>query len=297
MLTMALGGCCIFEQYYRVHALSVFHIITPRRIVGFIALCAAGLAASLTHQMVSVSARPVGPPTSVMQKSPSIGVLVASVDVPAGAVLSTDELQWQQWPADLAGSQFILQSNNARAKAEFTGAVARTPLVRGEPITDGKVSRASNSGLLATMLPAGVRAITVNVTAESGVGGFIQPNDHVDVVMTAPDKLESEETYDSKTIVANVPVIAVDGRLGGSAAKLAAPARTATLAVTPEQAEQITTARRIGSLSLLLRSAVDQQAASAPPGCELRVGQRDSVAVFRSGKMTQQVFIRPSCGG
>jgi pilus assembly protein CpaB len=249
------------------------------------------IAAALMINMIS---RPsTAPPAAAVLPSQSVGVLVAAKEVPAGAAITADDLMWQPWPIELTNGQFILQSNNPSAKASYTGALARSSLVRGEPISAQKIARMEESGLLATMLPAGMRAITINVTAESGVGGFVQPHDHVDVIMTASAKVAGEDTYDSRSIVSNAQVIAVDGKFNSEAGSLSA--RTTTLAVTPDQAEAITTARRIGSLSLLLRSAEDRQVGQTAMECEARIGKRESVSVFRSGTMTQQVFIRPSC--
>ena len=112
-------------------------------------------------------------------------VLVAKTDLGTGQVVGEGDIGWQTWPAASANSSFIRKTDRPDAVKDFVGAIVRTPVSSGEPIRNSKVVVAKGGGFMAAILPHGMRAITLDVSPETGAGGFILPNDHVNVVPDA----------------------------------------------------------------------------------------------------------------
>lgn len=193
---------------------------------------------------------------------PMIDVLVAQRDIAAGAPLEPGAMTWQQWPqAAIDATAMITRPEFADAVADLSGSLARSRIIRGEPIQRSKLA-AADSGFLAAILPQGKRAVSVRITAENSAGGFILPNDHVDVVFTrartAPTGTELFAR--SYTIARNLRVVAINQTVSDDNAEAAMIGETATLEVDPEQAEIITAAQAAGSLTLALRPARDSGA-------------------------------------
>jgi pilus assembly protein CpaB len=144
-------------------------------------------------------------------------------------------------------------------------------VVAGDPIRDPAVVFAKGSGFMAAILPQGMRAVSVGVTAESSAGGFILPDDHVDILLTHReknlDKNSTGEKFVTDTILRNVPVLAVDQAVAEKNGEKVVIGKTATLELMPAQAETLAHARQIGTLSLSLRSILDSQS-STPEGAE-----------------------------
>ena len=129
---------------------------------------------------------------------------------------------------------------------------------------------AKGSGFLAAVLPKGMRAVSMEVSAESGAGGFILPDDHVDIMLTrhdkAAEKLSGVEKIVSETILRNVRVLAIDQAVEEKAGQKVVVGKTATLELTPDQAETLALSRQHGTLSLALRSLVDSQSSTVEGG-------------------------------
>src|ERR1700739_2087981 len=144
-----------------------------RLIVLVIALAAGAIAAMLASGNPTPAPRP--PPLATTD------VLVAKTDLNTGQVINEGDLGWQTWRAASASSALVRKSDRPDAVKEFVGAWVRTPMLGGEPIRDSKIVMARGGGFMAAVLPHGMRAIALDISADTDAGGFILPNDHVDV--------------------------------------------------------------------------------------------------------------------
>ena len=171
-----------------------------RIIVLVIALAAGAIAAMLASGSRTPAPAPPPPPPLATTE-----VLVAKTDLNTGQVINEGDLGWQTWPAASASSALVRKSDRPDAIKEFVGALVRSPMAAGEPIRDSKVVLARGGGFMAAVLPHGMRAIALDITPENDAGGFILPNDHVDVILTRRDKwaekIAGVEKYTSETIL------------------------------------------------------------------------------------------------
>lgn len=250
-----------------------------RLIVLGIALAAGGVAAWLAR-----GADPAAPeqPKPLAQIE-SIEVLVAKQDIAIGQSVK-DEIQWQVWPKSAASPQFIQRSDRPNAIEQIAGSIARTPFARGEPIREAKLIKTDGSGFMAALLPAGMRAMSTEITPETGAAGFILPNDSVDVILTRVEKRESGEVYKSETVFTNVRVLAIDQTLEEKNGQRVVVGKIATLELNSAQVEKLALARRIGSLSLALRSIVDKKESERAEESESAFERRGGVNVVRFGQ-------------
>jgi pilus assembly protein CpaB len=189
----------------------------------------------------------------VAPASDTVDILVARTDIGVGRAVSPDNLHWQPWPVKAAGPLFIKRSARPNAIDEMKGAVARSPFVVGEPIREQKLIKAVGSGFMSAILPAGMRAVSTVISAETGAGGFILPNDYVDVLLTRAQN----DQFVSETVLRNVRVLAIDQTIEEKDGQKVVVGKTATLELSPRQAETLALSRRRGSLSLALRSLAD----------------------------------------
>ena len=197
----------------------------------------------------------------------TIDVLVASKDLPVGYRIAAGDLVWQSFPKTGIAEVYVNRLAKAGAAEEFVGLVVRAAFLAGEPVREQRLMKADR-GFMSVILSPGMRASAVEVKAASTAGGFILPNDHVDVILTrAAPKAGGAggDAYVSETILANVRVLAVDQQVsegkGESAAMLAKD--TVTLEVTPRQAEVLAQSTQLGSIALALRALRDRE--GAPP--------------------------------
>jgi len=119
-------------------------------------------------------------------------------------------VQWQPWPIAAASSEYFRQTENPGAVNQIAGSITRAGFISGEPILKAKLIRADGSGYMAALIRPGMRAISTDILPEAGVGGFILPNDHVDLILTRLEKSAGEDTFHSETILTNVRVLAID---------------------------------------------------------------------------------------
>lgn len=241
-----------------------------RLVVLGVAIAAGGIAAF----MASGSRKPAPePPAAPVVQLETVDVLVAKHDLDRGQVLHDSDIGWQTWPKAAANENFITKSARPDAIAQFKGGIVRVPLAAGQPVYDPMVVLAKGSGFVAAILPKGMRAVAVTISPESGAGGFILPEDHIDILLTrhdkATEKATATESIVSDTILRNVRVLAVDQTIEDKNGQKAVLGKTATLEVTPQQAEMLETAHQMGTLSLSLRSLADSQLAQ-PEGAEAR---------------------------
>jgi pilus assembly protein CpaB len=231
---------------------------TARLVVLAVAVAAGGLAAYLA---AGSNPPPAPPPPPQQTQIETVEILVAKADISMGQIVSAGDMQWQIWPVAAASPSFIRKKERPDAIAQLATAIARTPFVIGEPIREAKLIKANGSGFMAALLPSGMRAISTEISPETGAGGFILPNDHVDVILTRRDreaeKANGTEVHTSETLLANVRVLAIDQTIEEKNGQRVVVGKTATLELAPRQAETLALARQLGTLSLALRSLVD----------------------------------------
>src|SRR6202521_1478498 len=254
----------------------------PARIVVLVvAVAAGGLAAYLARG--PSQQEPAAPAPAVQIET--VEILVAKADITMGQVVSSQDIQWQIWPAAAASPNFVRKTDRPEAIQQLSGAIARTPFVVGEPLREAKLIRANGSGFLAAMLPSGMRAISVEISPETGAGGFILPNDHVDVILSRRDKMAEKsagvEIHTSEIILPNVRVLAIDQTVEEQNGQRVVVGKTATLELAPRQAETLALSRQLGTLSLALRSLVDSD--QDKPESSDDTGRRGNVNVVRFG--------------
>jgi len=253
---------------------------TARIVVLTIAVCAGGVAAYLAS---GSDPKPTAVETPQMDTT---DVLVARGDIALGQTVTPDDLQWQSWPSAAASSSFIRRSDRAEAMSQIVGSIARSPFLAGEPIRETKLVKGNGSGFMAAILPSGMRAISTEISPETGAGGFILPNDKVDVILTKRERVASRgstvDVINSETIMTNVRVLAIDQTVEEKNGQRVVVGKTATLELKPEQAETLARARQSGTLSLALRSLVD---ANQPNQDDDGI-KRDSVNIIRFGVPT-----------
>jgi pilus assembly protein CpaB len=230
---------------------------TARIVVLTIALSAGGVAAYLASGSDNKSL----PPEPVAQLQ-TVDVLVARSDIGLGQTVAAGDLQWQSWPATTASSGFIRRNEHPDATTEIAGSIARAPFIAGEPIRELKLVRANGSGFMAAILPTGMRAISTEISPETGAGGFILPNDRVDVILSKRDKNPTRsgapDVINSEIILSNVRVLAIDQAPKEKDGQNTVVGKTVTLELRPEQAETLARSRQTGTLSLALRSIADR---------------------------------------
>lgn len=228
-----------------------------RIVVLGIAVVAGGLAALMAGRQAAVEA-PTPAPVANLDITE---VLVAKGDIGLGQSVSAADMQWQTWPVAAAGPSFIRKPQKPNAIQDFSGSIARAPMVAGEPIREAKLIKANGSGFMAAILPAGMRAVSTEISAETGAGGFILPNDRVDVLLSRRDrdaeKSAGHDTFVSETILNNIRVLAIDQAIEEKNGQKVVVGKTATLELSPRQAETLALSRQLGTLSLALRSLAD----------------------------------------
>src|SRR6266853_1938289 len=228
-----------------------------RIIILGVALAAGGVAAYLVQ---SDEPAPVAAPPPVAAVATN-DVLVAGGDIGIGQAVSPQTLRWQTWPATAtASASFILKKQRPNGIEQIAGSSARAPFAAGEPIREDKLIR-GNGGYLAAVLPAGMRAISTPISPETGAGGFILPNDRVDVVLIRAQKTTTGDLYTSETILTNVRVLAIDQTVEEKNGQRVVVGKIATLALNARNSETLVLATRLGTMALALRSMADGKAA------------------------------------
>ena|SRR6476620_120550 len=260
---------------------------TARLVVLAIAVSAGGVAAYLASG--SEPKTHVAEPTPQL---PTVDVLVAKSDISLGQAVGPDDVQWQTWPSATASSNFIRRPERPDATAQIAGSVARSPFIAGEPIREPKLVKTNGSGFMAAVLPGGMRAVSTEISPETGAGGFILPNDRVDVILSKREKSTGGSDYvTSEVMLSNIRVLAIDQAPREKDGQNSVVGKTATLELKPGQAEVLARARQTGTISLALRSLVDAMAPAAPRSEQSGDG---IVTVFR-GEEREILSCTPLC--
>jgi pilus assembly protein CpaB len=225
-----------------------------RLVVLAVAIGSAGLAIYMARGLVGQKRVE----TVQVNKIETVDVLVASKNLQMGEKLAGGSIAWQAWPKSTVSSLMITNEAQPDARTKYETARARANIFEGEPILEKKLVLPNENGFMSAILPKGMRAISVNVSAETGAGGFILPNDRVDVLLTRKiDDGTSKKSAASETVLTNVRVLAIDQTFrpkGEEDKEYVVADKTATLELDPRQAEVISMAQDVGQLSLALRS-------------------------------------------
>lgn len=265
-----------------------------RLIILGVAIAAAGGAGYVAKNMASA------PPAEIMvdsgPKEPSINlsdVLVLSGDVPMGSVIG-DQLAWQAWPTDGINENFITRASDPEALDKLKNSIARVTMYGGEPLRKSKLVGEGQS-FMSSILPSGSRAVATQISADTSAGGFILPNDYVDVIMTRRSDTAAASGagggFITETILKNIKVLAIDQAIQedeeGRRVKVGT---TATLELSPQQAEIITVAQQMADrLTLALRSVADAQEKPTEEADYLVSGngKRGTVRLIKSGEVSE----------
>jgi pilus assembly protein CpaB len=253
-----------------------------RLVVLGVALAAGGLAALLAG---GGGEKPAPEPKPVAQID-TTDVLVAKSDIGAGMPVSEQELEWKMWPTASAGPNFIRKSDRPNAIEDLSKSYTRTAISAGEPIQESRLMKAGQSGYMAAILPSGMRAVSTEIKPETGAGGFIIPGDHVDVILYRRDKdaekSSGTEAHVSETILTNIRVLAIDQTVEDKNGQKVVVGKTATLELSPSQAETLVLAQQVGVVSLSLRSIADRAKSQEADD----TSQRGAINVIRYGAST-----------
>ncbi|MGX1790326.1 Flp pilus assembly protein CpaB [Bosea sp. NPDC055332] len=241
--------------------------MSPARIIILAVAVVAGLGAAL---LIGRPPKVTAPSVTTYEPAPTVEVLVAATDIPLGNKLAAGDLKWLAWPLASLPTGVIRRQDLPAGEGEFVGQIARAPLFGSEPIRPEKLLKAE-SGFLSAVLPPGKRAIAITTDNRGAntAGGFILPNDRVDVIRTTRDDSNSKDGSPpvSETLIANVRVLAIGQSIQEKNGEKVVVGETATLELDPRQAEAVTLAQKTGSLSLALRSLQDAGDKS-PPSAE-----------------------------
>jgi pilus assembly protein CpaB len=192
--------------------------------------------------------------TAEIPKTAVIKILVATHGLPAGQFLQPNDLEWQTWPQDAINASYIV--SGSRSVDDLVGSVVRAGIAGGEPITDARLIKKGDRGFLSAIMAPGTRAVTVQLQQTTGLGGLVLPGDHVDVLLTAsvPSGVQNEPEHKAaETVLEDIRVIAIDQKMSDMSNETVM-ARSATLEVTPKQAEILALVSEMGKLALTLRS-------------------------------------------
>jgi len=219
--------------------------------------------------------------TQIIQAAPTLAtdrVLVAKKDLPLGALVSPGDIDWQVWPSADISPNMIRETVTKGAVEDIAGSIARSAFLAGEPMRRDKLVKGTNSGFMSAILPAGHRAVAINIDSQgaNSAGGFILPNDKVDIIRTYRDedasKSKGTDTIGTETILRNIRVLAIGQNVQEKNGQPVVTGTNATLELDAEQSEQVILAQRTsisGNLSLALRSMMDGGVADQPVAAKL----------------------------
>ena len=251
-------------------------------------------------------AAPVQSAAPVIQKVEYVKVLVAAQNLSLGSRLNEAAIEWKQWPAEAVSPAFISNDLRPSADAELINAIVRSPIVQGEPINEGKLVKAGDSGVMAALLRPGMRAVTTRISVDTAAGGFIQPGDRVDIILTQTIQRDrtgntqqggNQRVFVSDTVFENVHVLAIDQTFSTSPESGASTiGSTATFEMSQEDAELLQEVVAKGDLSLTLRGIRNSRAKAATTATfdKEKKEEEDTgsiLTVYRGGQ-PQQVAVR-----
>ena len=271
----------------------------------------AAVAAALVVRNMTQAA-PASEVAAVAPAAPTIEltrVLTAKRDLALGERIVPEDLVWADWPATAVNPAFVTEATGPSAIMDLAGAVVRSNMVAGEPVTPPKLVLPGESGFMAAVLTPGKRAVSVEVSVETSVGGFVLPNDRVDVTLSRTVSVTSganqvREAFTTDTILENVRVLAIDQTFREVEGDQYVVGSTATLELSPSDSEVLQLADRMGQIALVLRSVADISddlpSGATTKGLALRLqgpdpntlasGAGPTVRVVRAGQVTEQTI-------
>ena len=204
-------------------------------------------------------------PVTIVAPPPVVNddVLFTARMLGPGTVIADGDLRWKSWPKAQAPEGSIQRSLQPNAMQDLKGMVVRTEMLAGDPVRRERLAK--DAGFMSAVLPTGARAVAIDLAdqGKSAAGGFILPNDRVDVIRTFhPD--DAPGAFASETLLTNVRVLAIGQAVQDKAGERTVIGGTATLELTPDQAEKVVLAQRTGQLTLTLRSVADAQRTDLP---------------------------------
>lgn len=240
--------------------------MSPARIIILVVALVAGLGAAFLVQRPSQAPAPA----AKVEPAPTVPVLVAAADIPIGNTVSENDLRWLDWPLASVPAGVIRKDETPEAEKEITGQLARSAFLAAEPIRREKLIKTDGTGFLSAVLPSGMRAVAISTDSRgaSTAGGFILPNDRVDVICTWRGEAANGrggEAFVSETLLRNIRVLAIGQNVQERNGEKVVVGETATLEVDPGQVEVLVQGQKTGTLSLALRSLKDAGDNSAAP--------------------------------
>jgi len=209
-------------------------------------------------------------------------ILVAARPVAQGAAIVAEDLAWRPFPKEAVSENYVTATSSPEARADLVGAVTRRPFLDGEPILAGTLVKPGDQGLMAALLPPGYRAVSIEMDSQDAAGGYIHPNDRVDVLLTtAVDAGEGQRGKRARTVTVlqNVRVLALGSETQPADAAAEGPQRqdseTAVLELTEEDSRALRAAAEMGTVSLALRGVETEAAGLRPPSAQPRRGVLD----------------------
>ncbi|MFV0298176.1 MAG: Flp pilus assembly protein CpaB [Hyphomicrobiaceae bacterium] len=222
----------------------------------------------------------------VQQHRAATEVLVARSNISLGQITVDSNFRWQAWPADGVPPGAVTRENGVGGNIrQFVGSIARAPILAGEPITKAKLVNAKEGGVLAAILPPGRRAVAVSIREDYlAAGKMILPNDHVDVILIRRQRSRGgQEEISSETLFRNIRVLAIGQRIEVKEGQKNADGNSATLELSPQQAEELVLARAKGEITLSLRSIADFNDKNADQSKKRDAKASGTVKVLRYG--------------
>jgi pilus assembly protein CpaB len=227
-------------------------------------------------------------------------VLVAQRALPIGTIITADAIQFQAWPKDMVRDAYFIDGEADMSK--LLGTVVRFPVTAGEPLTQGSLVAPGDRGFLAAALGPGMRAVTIPVSQNAGVAGFIFPGDRVDLMLTqsvAGAGGTGGNLAATETVLRNLRVLATDQSTETTTENGKTVVRgfsMVTLEVTPRIAEKVAVAQTLGTISLSLRSIADNQSELDRAIASGSVKVPEGASKAEEDRILGQVASRPSEG-
>jgi pilus assembly protein CpaB len=247
--------------------------------LGIAGFCAIGAA----FFMYRMSPKPAQVVKSEVRTN-TVDVLVAKTDIGLGQTATESSFRWQAWPQDAVPVGAITSKGGGNPTRDMTGSIARAPLMAGEPVTRTKLIKPGEGGVLASILPQGKRAVSAKIAEDTAAGRLILPNDRVDVILIRRERgRNGKEEYFRETLFRNIRILAIGQRIEVKDGQKVADGNTATMELTPTQAERLAQAKLQGDLSLALRSIADVAETDTDANDPKRAKDSDSIKTTRYG--------------
>lgn len=228
------------------------------RIAILVAAAIAAIAVAFFVRQAMTSPAPVA--VQVEEQRPVTRVLAARQDLAVGDRVSASDFYWQTWPEEGMTPGYIVEGRGQDA-SDFAGSVVRAQIRQGEPITGRRLVQQGDAGFMSAVLSPGMRAVAVPISADRGAGGFILPNDRVDVIVSfvEEDTMGMSRNFMAQTIVENARVLAIDQTFAEVDGECSVVGETATLELSPDQARAVSMAVIRGEVALVLRALADAE--------------------------------------